>query len=281
MADTQTYLGGDMANLGKHIAGQVQETSPFFAAAERRHTDRDGLLNVIAIEGDATLVPEGGRKPRLTIVNKEIAMPWVKVAFVTTFSEETLRNDPSFEDELVKAATGKLVDSINKYITGDLTPTGGVTFQSFDNVNTPEVEYGEDGLAAFNAGRKSITTLGGSVATDLVTSGDLYGAVAYSNNAQGVAPYDGKDNWSGVTPRVTKSLVTGGVLGDFTQAVYDIANDGVQISVSREATVTNTDGTATSLWEENKVGLRAEMYFRWGLLDERAFAKFVPAADAG
>ena len=282
MADTQTYLGGDLSALGTHIARNVETTSPFFSAAQRARTDRDGKISSISFDTakSAELVPEGGKKPRLEIVANTVALPWTKVAFVTSFSEETLRNDPGFEDELAKAATAELVKAINGYILGSKTAPSGVSFMSFDNVVTPKVEVdANDALAGFTAARKALTMKSGAVASDIILSGDLYGAIAYAPNAQGVAPYDGAETWNGVKPHLIRSLATGGVLGDFANgAVYDIAPDGVQIKLSTDAALTNEDGTVTSMFEENKVALVAEMYFRWGITDQTAFVKLTDAA---
>lgn len=62
-----------------------------------------------------------------------------------------------------------------------------------------------------------------------------------------------------------------GYLGDWRQAAWGVVG-GISYDVSRQATVT-INGTLTSLWENNLVGVLAEAEYGWLVNDTAAFCK--------
>ena len=68
----------------------------------------------------------------------------------------------------------------------------------------------------------------------------------------------------GAKTKVTKgAFVSGspalvGVAGDWEQAIYGVVN-GVEVSISEEATLELGDGSTINLWQQNMFAVRAEI----------------------
>lgn len=91
---------------------------------------------------------------------------------------------------------------------------------------------------------------------------DVLGLTAYFHKA---AP--GRiGNYAGPTPPVRA------VLGDFGQLKWGLA-DEIRFKVSDQATITDADGTAVSMWQTNQVAVLCEVTFGWVVGDLDAFAK--------
>lgn len=73
-------------------------------------------------------------------------------------------------------------------------------------------------------------------------------------------------NYAGPTPPVRAFL------GDFGQLKWGLA-DEIRFKVSDQATITDADGTAVSMWQTNQVAVLCEVTFGWVVGDLDAFTK--------
>lgn len=238
--------------------------------------------------GTAGWVGEGFKKPVTSSGYDAVTFGWAKIAAISVITDELARfSDPSIQtlvrDDLADAVVERLdIDFI--------TPSKGVgtgataSPASITNGVTPIQSTGTDADSV----RADIAALWAEAdATNLPTGSAVY--ITDSKTARALSLLRnplGSTEFPGVTmsggsidsvPLIVSNYVPSDSSGSlfilaFASEIY-LADDNVAtIDVSREATVfmdstpntgTPTAGQLTSLWQENKIGIRCERYVNY------------------
>lgn len=233
-------------------------------------------IPVITGDPEAEWVTETGVKPVSNPSLDKKVMQGHTLAVIVPFSKQFLRDLPALYDEVVRRLPGVLAAKYDKTVffgpdSGSLANFdnfSGVTAQSlqssaYSGILAADIDIAEQGgimngialspqgkgvfLAALDKNDRPLFI--DSVADDGVPK--ILGAPTYLSSAA----YKAGTAGTAGTPDVV------GFAGDWTKAVYGIV-EGVTIDISKEATLTVTNGTSVSqinLFQQNMVAVRAEI----------------------
>jgi hypothetical protein len=73
---------------------------------------------------------------------------------------------------------------------------------------------------------------------------------------------------------VTADDGTVGFAGDWPSAVYGMV-EGISVTESSEATITDSDGTVLNLWQRNMFAIRAEVEIGFAVRDDARFVRLI------
>jgi HK97 family phage major capsid protein len=268
MVDISRATSG--VNLPPDVSGEIWantlESSAVMQAARRIALPGSGVsIPVITGEAEADWVAETEEKPvsRPTLANKTIT-PY-KLAVIVPFSDEFRRDLPALYAELVR----RLPASLGKKFDETVFAASGAPGSNFDQLGGADalIVDGTDTYADLVAVYNAIAAEGGDLSAWLARP-ELQGLLLSATDGFGRPLF---------TPDATTSnrvgsmlgrpifgtratMVTGdtGIAGDFAgSAVYGTV-EGVQISFSDQATLTDGAGTI-NLWQQNMFAVRAEI----------------------
>lgn len=262
------------ADVSSEILQKTQEASAVMQLARQIVLPGRGVeIPVITSDPEASWVGETDSKPVSNPGLDKKIMTAYKLAVIVPFSNEFRRDAASLYEALISRLPNALGQKFDATVFGNVTAPGS-NFDTFAN------------CTAQNIG--GTNTYAGLVAadTDVAVHGGILNGFAMSPQAKGVllGAVDGNDRplfinsasegaipmilgaktvvakgaykaGSGATPNVV------GVGGDWTQAVYGTV-EGVQISISDQATLTSGSGasaTTINLFQQNMFAVRAEI----------------------
>lgn len=254
------------SEVSNEILQGVQNESAIMRLARQITLPGRGVT-IPVITGDPTgaWVAESEAKPVSNATLSTKLMRVYKIAVIETFSKEFIRDSAALYDALVKRLPLALAAVF------DSTVIGGT--------NVPGNDF--DTLSGATAQAIGTNTYAGLVAadTDIATHGGVLNGFALGAQARGVLLGALDDNKrplfinsvsEGAIPQIlgaptyfNKALYAAGspnvigIAGDWSNAVYGTV-EGVQISISQEATVTS-GGATINLWQQNMVGVLAEI----------------------
>lgn len=253
-------------------------------------------IPVVTGKPSAGWVSEGGRKPVSDATIGAKTMDPKKLAVIVPFSKEYLRDTridlfgmlrPMIADAFALALDAAaikgtstpfpnyLYQTTNTVELGASSVATGGIYKDFVNLLGTVADEGKGyRVNAFVADTTAETTVLGSV--------DSSGRPLFNSNAQtdgSVGSILGRPLYYSdqvATPIVAGTPNTGGIrvlAGDFSQAVYGIAED-IAYDISTQASIVLADGTTTlHLWQNNLVALLAEAEFGFLVNDVQAFAR--------
>ena len=263
--------------VSSEIIAKTQEASAVMRLARQVSLPGQGMeIPVITGDPEAEWVTETGVKPVSNPSLDKKVMQGHTLAVIVPFSKQFLRDLPALYDEVVRRLPGVLAAKYDKTVffgpdSGSLANFdnfSGVTAQSlqssaYSGILAADIDIAEQGgimngialspqgkgvfLAALDKNDRPLFI--DSVADDGVPK--ILGAPTYLSSAA----YKAGTAGTAGTPDVV------GFAGDWTKAVYGIV-EGVTIDISKEATLTVTNGTSVSqinLFQQNMVAVRAEI----------------------
>ena len=272
------------AELSREIWGvAAQESAVMQLARPIALAGRGQSIPVITADAAASWTVETTEKH---VSNPTVGLKTMtpyKLACIELFSEELLRDIPALYDELVRRAPAAIAKTFDATVFNGTAPGTG-----FDVLtSSTAVAIGTNTYAQLVTAMETIGTAGGTmdgVALAAQGKGLVYGAMganapifvdpATGNIAGilGAKVVDAQQAYKSGTPNVV------GFAGDWSLARYGIV-DGINISVSREATV--NDGTnQINLWQRNMVGIRIEAELGFVVANGSAFVKLTDAASS-
>lgn len=257
--------------VSSEIIQKTQEQSAIMQLARQITLPGRGLtIPVITGDPEAGWVTETGKKPVSDPGLSTKIMQAYKLAVIVPFSEEFRRDAASLYDALVDRLPLALALKFDATVFGNGAAPGS-NFDTFAACTAQDIsEDPYDGLVAAD--------------TDIATNGGILNGYVISPQAKGIL-LAAKDNTGrplfinnvaeGAIPMIlgSKTVVsraayvaagvgsgnpdTVGIAGDWTKAMYGTV-EGVQISVSDQATLTSGD-TVINLWQQNMFAVRAEI----------------------
>lgn len=278
-------------NLPPQVASEIwsnaQSESAVMAVSRQINLPGAGVsIPIITGDAEANWVAETDEKPvsRATLGNK-VMTPY-KLAVIEPFSDEFRRDLPGLYAELARRLPGALAKKFDETVLSGTAPGSG--FDVLTNAPQMVVDgtdtYG-DLVAVFNA----VAAANANV-THWVASPKLQGALLASVDGFGRPLFTPSPNTSGDVGQVLgrpvygtrAALATGdtGLAGDFAgSAIYGTV-EGVQVSVSDQATI-NDGGTQLNLWQRNMFAIRAEIEVGFIVRDANHFVRITDTTPAG
>lgn len=253
-------------DLSREIIAKTQESSAIMALARKVTLPGRGLaIPVITSDPEASWVGETSAKPVANPGLDTKILRAYKLAVIVPFSNEFKRDLEGLYGELVRRLPNALGKKFDETVFG-LVSKPGSDFDNFANVTGQEIGTDTyDGLVAAD--------------TDIAVHGGILNGFALSPQGKGVL-LAAKDNNGrplfinnvaegavpvvlGARTHITKGAydATSGVVGfagDFSQAIWGTV-EGVQISISEEATLTDSNSHTINLWQNNMFAVRAEI----------------------
>lgn len=256
------------AQISKDIIQQTQTASAVMALARQVSLPGTGVA-IPVITGDPTAewVAETGKKP---VSNSEVVSKLLrpyKIAVIETVSKELVRDADALYAALAQRLPNALAKAFDNTVIGG-TAAPGSDFDTFATATAQDISTGT--YAALVAADGDVTAHGGIVngfaiapqgRSILLGAVDADGRPLFINNvAEGAVPVilGAKTVMSKGLYKADASGNIVGVVGDWSQAVYGTV-EGIQISVSDQATLDIGGGNTINLWQQNMVAIRAEM----------------------
>ena len=277
------------AEVSQEIWANAVSESAFMQLGRRINLPGTGTtIQTITGEPTADWVAETNPKPVSAHTFGKKAITPYKLAVIELFSTEFLRDKKALYEECVlrlPAALGKKFDSTIMGTTApgsgfDVLGTGVSKVSILDGQNTTTYKQFVAADAAVSAADGILNAIalapqGKSIvlgATDTTgrpifipgpesnSVGTILGANVAVNKGVYVAGSAATQSASGVPAIV-------GVAGDFTGVLWGSV-EGVQMSISDQATVTDGNSNTISLWQSNMVGVRFEIEVAFAAMDK-------------
>lgn len=266
------------------ILGKARATNPFAQLAAPMQMSGVGKsFTAIVSEPKAQFVEETGRKPiSNAAVETRTIFPY-KVAVISPYSMEFVRDAAKLYAELTSRLPDALTRRIVEAISGT-DPHDGVTSLAAAKATTfdPKAAFASildvERTVAAGGGQVSGYALTNTGRIDMLSATDTLGRpLLFSDIAQGTSNLSVMGAPAIVSRDVAGPAGTVGFAGDWRYARYGTV-DNVSISVSTEAAYTGTDGQMVSAFESNMVLVRAEVEFAF-YADLDKFTRLVAPAD--
>lgn len=256
------------AQISKEIIAKTQEQSAIMSLARKINLPGTGVaVPVIMGDPDAAWVGETEKKP---VSNSEVVsklMQPYKLAVIETVSMELTRDADALYEELKNRLPLALAKKFDNTVIGG-TAAPGSNFDNFASataqdisVNTYDALVAAEADIAANGGVMNGIALAPQGKSALLAAKDTTGRPIFINNvSEGAVPMvlGAKTVMNKGLYKADSSANVLGVAGDWTQAVYGTV-EGIQISVSDQATLDLGSGQSINLWQQNMVAIRAEI----------------------
>ena len=254
-------------SISSEIIQQTQEASAVMKLARQIALPGNGLsIPVVTSDPVAAWVDETDEKPVSNPGLSTKTMRGYKIAVIETFSNQFKRDYGALYDALIARLPGVLAAKFDNTVFGGTAAPGS----DFDQLSSATGQS----LAS--------DVYGGLVAadTDIALHGGLVNGYAISPQMKGIllSALDKNDRplfinsvAEGAIPMilgnptyltkgafVSGSPATIGFVGDWTKAMYGIV-EGVDITVSDQATLTLGDSSTINLFQRNMFAVRAEI----------------------
>ena len=256
-------------DISREILAKAQESSAIMSLARKITLPGRGLaIPVITSDPEAAWVGETESKPVANPGLSTKILRAYKLAVIVPFSNEFKRDLNGLYAELVRRLPNALGKKFDETVFG-IESKPGSDFDNFASVTGQEIGTATyDGLVAADT---DISVHGGVMngfalspqgKGVLLAAKDNNGRPLFINNvAEGAVPVV-----LGARTHITKGAYDAdhnvvGFAGDWTQALWGTV-EGVQISISEEATLTYTESDQTktiNLWQQNMFAVRAEI----------------------
>lgn len=266
VATNRTYIDLPV-EVSREIMTKAQESSAVMRLARKINLPgRGAAINVITSDPEASWVGETSAKP---VANPGLAtkiMRGYKLAVIVPFSNEFRRDVESLYDEIVRRLPNALGKKFDETVFGAVAAPGS-DFDTFANVTQQSLAsdayqglVSADTDIALHGGVISGYAMSPQLRGILLSSCDTTKRPLFNNStAEGAVPY-----LLGAPTYLTKAaFVSGspnvvGIAGDWSQAMWG-AVEGVQITISEEATLDLGDGNTINLFQQNMFAVRAEV----------------------
>lgn len=256
-------------DISKEIIAKAQESSAIMSLARKvKLPGRGAAIPVITADPEAAWVGETGSKP---VANPGLATKILrayKLAVIVPFSNEFKRDLDGLYAELVNRLPNALGKKFDQTVFG-IVEKPGSDFDNFAAVTVQEI--GTNAYDGLVAAKTDIAVNGGQVngyaispqgeGTLLLQKDSTGRPIFIDSIAAGSVP-----TILGAKTKITKAAYDAdhdivGFAGDWTQALWGTV-EGVQISISEEATLTYTEldqQKTINLWQQNMFAVRAEI----------------------
>ncbi len=258
------------AQVSQEIWAGVQEGSAVMAASRQIALPGSGItIPIITGDSSADWVAESAEKPVSHATFSSKSMTPYKLAVIETFSNEFKRDLPGVYAELARRLPNALAKKFDNTVLSGTAP--GSNFDVLTAAPVLTVD-GTGTYADLVAVYSAIAAAGGDLSAwlaspafqaTLLSSVDGFGRPLFTsspNSDSVVGNLLGRPviGTSRTFPASTTVGDTVGVAGDFANSAIYGTVEGIQVSVSDQATV-NDGGTQVNLWQRNMFAVLCEI----------------------
>jgi HK97 family phage major capsid protein len=273
-------------SVATEIWGNMVEESAVMRAARRINLPGNGV-SIPVVTGDAAAdwVDESDAKPvaRPTLANKTMT-PYT-LAVIVPFSNQFRRDLPALYNELVRRLPSSLGQKFDSTVFG-VGSAPGSNFDQLSGAPTLTVDATAtfaDLVAVVNAVAAAGGDLSAWIANPalhglLLTAVDSFGRQFFISdpaNQRTVGSVFGAPVYKTRAPMPTGAGATADIIGfagDFSNSAVYGTVEGVQISLSDQATLLDGEDTI-NLWQQNMFAVRAEVEIGFRVRDVNHFVK--------
>lgn len=290
MADINTSALALPAEVSNEIWAKTIEDSAVMQLARRIELPGNGVqVPIITGDPEAAWVAETDLKPvsNSTFTKKTIT-PY-KLAVIETVSKEFMDDLPRLYQTLLDRLPKALGAKFDQTVFGTAAGAPGSDFDVLGAAETVDISTDAwaglvEADAKVAAGGYMINGWAIAPQGKSILLGAVDGAkrpLFVNSVAEGAIP-----QILGNPATVRKAVyragepATVGFAGDWTTAVYGTVN-GIELSVSDQATLTVGEGETINLWQQNMVGLRAEIRVGFRVQDIDAFVQLTGTSAEG
>ena len=275
-------------DVSNEIWGKITEESAFMRLARRIAIPGTGVtIQTITGEPTAGWVAETNAKPVSAHTFGKHAITPYKLAVIEAFSEEFLRDKRGLYNECVRRLPASLSKKFDETIMSNSAPGSG-----FDVLGTGVSSIaigGSDVYGAFVSADAAIAAQNGIMdAIALAPQGKslVLGAIdqvghplftpGVQSNTVGNILGANVAIARGVYVSGTPAIV--GVAGDFSGVMWGSV-EGIKMSVSDQATITDSDSNTISLWQNNMIAVRVEIEVAFAVMNKGQLVLLTNASD--
>lgn len=286
---TGIYRGTTGVALPKEVADDIWaktlDASAFMSLAQAGTIPGTGMtIPTITGEPEADWVNETEAKPVATHTFGNKPVTPYKLAVIEPFSAEFRRDVPALYQECVNRLPYALGKKFDQTIMGATAPGTG-----FDVLgDCTKVAINKDTYKAFVTVDDTIATADG-IMNGIALAPKGKTLVIGTVDGQGHPLFnqlssDGIPNILGAQVSINKGIYKAGtpaivgIAGDFQDARYYTV-EGIQMSVSDQATLTTSAGTV-NLWQNNMMAIRFEIEVGFAVKDKAEFVLLTDGATA-
>lgn len=271
MADINRNSISLPAEVSEEIIAKVQEQSAVMRLAHQiRLPGRGAVIPVITADPTAAWVAETGVKPVSNSNATSKLMRAYKIAVIETVSKELARDSKGLYDELIRRLPGSLSNVFDGTVAGAITAPGD-DFDTFATATAQSIAAGStyaglvaaDADIAANGGMLNGFAISPQARAIMLNEVDTTGRPLFINSVTDGAtekllgaPVHINRNIYKAATSTTPAIV--GIAGDWSKAVYGTVA-GVEIEISKEATLTLPNGDTINLWQQNMIAIKAEI----------------------
>jgi len=266
-------------DVSREIMQKTQNSSAIMRLARRIALPGRGLtIPVISGDPAANWVDETNQKPVANPTLTQKVMHGYTLAVIVPFSNQFRRDLAALYDAIVERLPGALGLKFDQTVVGTSAPGTGFDVLGSCTAQSLIASGSHTAYKGLVAAYSDIADNGGAlngIAISPAAEGILLGAV----DTTGRPIFNGSVGDSNVSPILGARVERGrgvykagaagvgteagtpaivGIAGDWTQAMYGVVEDDVQISISDSATLTIGTNTV-NLWERNMFAVRAEI----------------------
>lgn len=286
---TDVYRGTTGVTVPQEISQEIwanlAETSAVMSAAKQIHLPGSGVtIPVITGDAEAAWAAETSEKTVSTPSLSSKLMTGYTLAVIVPFSKQFLRDMSSLYSEIVRRLPSALASKFDATVAGKGTAPGS----NFDTLATAtaQVVDSTDTFGDLSAVINAVAADGGDV-SHWIANPALHGrflTTVDGNSRQVFAPSTNAavgqvgSVFGAPVIKTRGDLGTNvtGLAGDFAGSAVWGSVEGVQISLSDQATL--TDGANTiNLWQTNMVAVRAEIEVGFRVKDVKHFKRITSA----
>ena len=273
-------------DVSQEIWGKIVENSAFMQLARRINIPGTGTtIQTITGEPTANWVAETNPKPvSAHTFGKKTITPY-KLAVIEMFSKEFLRDKKGLYDECVRRLPGSLSKKFDQTIMSSTAPGSGfdvlgtgvsaVSLLPDTGVTVYDRFVAADAAISANDGIMDAIALAPQGKSIVIGAVDQAGHPLFTPGVQS----NTVGNVLGANVAISKGVykagaagspgtpATVGVAGDFTGGVWGSV-DGIQMSVSDQATVVDGSSNTISLWQSNMIGVLVEIEVAFAVMDK-------------
>lgn len=253
--------------VASEIIQKTQEASAVMQLARQINLPGNGVtIPVITSDPTASWVGETEAKPVSNPGLSTKIMRGYKLAVIVPFSDEFLRDDAALYNAVVSRLPGALAQKFDATVFGKGDKPGD-DFDNFASISAQSI--GSDVYAGIVAADTDVSLHGGIIngyvlspqarGLFLAATDDNDRPLFINNVADGAIPMIlGAKTLQSKAAYVSGSPDAVAFCGDWSQAMYGIV-DGVNITVSGEATLDLGGGSSINLFQQNMHAVRAEI----------------------
>jgi HK97 family phage major capsid protein len=251
------------------ILSKINDLSAVQKISQRIDLPGTGVIVHNFSTGDASYVPEGGRKPLTQQNASSLTVAPAKFTKVITITDELSTDSPALANAIYGELPKSFAPTFDRIVIGDLLKPSG-DFDNLSGAPTQGLNTVADGYAAYSA----VEAKGVNPEAWLFTSAK-FNELAGKVTDLGIPVFDfSNGEFLGLPYAVVRSTVKAAWVGPFqTRSVWGVVDGTPSVKISKDATLVDDDGTIIPLFQENKIGVIAEVRFGFRVADINEFVK--------